>query len=136
MRLSDPDALAELDAYNRTRTKKKSAGGWLGGLAGPSMKRGALAEGHTQKDLQDFAESLADQLFISRNVDTLKARGAEFLFSPGTHDMVSYDGIWGGMNAPDVPVYNAANSGHGKKGTSCQSKAGQQNGFSPEPLPW
>jgi hypothetical protein len=126
-RLSDPAALAELDAYNRARAKKEGArtetgrrrpkgGGWLGGLAGPSMKPGALAAGKTQEDLRRFANSLADQLFISRNVDKLKARNAEFLFQPGTHDMVSYDGIWGGMNAPDVPVYNAANSGHGGRG--------------------
>jgi hypothetical protein len=115
VRLSDPAALAELDAYNRTRGGRKG-GGWLGGLAGPNMKPGALAAGKTPKELQDFAEKLADHLFISRNVDKLKARGAEFLFHPGTHDMVSYDGIWGGMNAPNVPVYNGANSGHGKRG--------------------
>jgi len=120
VRLSDPDALAKLDAYNRARAEKKigrrRGGVWLGGLAGPSMKRGALAAGKTPKQLQAFAEKLADYLFISRNVDKLKARGAEFLFHPGTHDMVSYDGIWGGKHAPDVPVYNAANSGHGRKG--------------------
>ena len=116
VRLSDPDALAKLDSYNQAlTTKKPKSRGWLGGLAGPSMKAGAFAEGHSEQDLQNFAEELADQLFMSRNVDMLKARGAEFLFHPGTHDMVSYDGIWGGMNAADIPVYNAANSGHGKK---------------------
>ena len=126
-RLSDPAALARLDAYNRTWARKKGAttesgtrrltgGGWLGGLAGPSMKPGALAAGKTRQDLQRFADRLADRLFISRNVDKLKARNAQFLFHPGTHDMVCYDVIWGGRNAPDVPVYNAANSGHGKKG--------------------
>jgi hypothetical protein len=135
VRLSNPAALARLDAYNRAQAKKKSAsgrrrgGGWLGGLAGPSMKRGALAAGKTPKELQDLAEKLADYLFISRNVKKLKARGAEFLFQPGTHDMVSYDGIWGGMNARDVPVYNAANSGHGKRGLRANLKESNRVAF-------
>ncbi len=126
-RLSDPDTLAKLEQYNRAWAKKKGAkteseiqrltnSVWLGGLAGPSMKPGALAAGKTWEDLRSQANSLADQLFISRNVDKLTARKADFLFHPGTHDMVSYDGIWGGMNAANVPVYNGANSGHGRKG--------------------
>jgi len=93
------------------------------------MRPGALAAGKTAKDLQDFADKLADHLFISRNVDKLKARGAEFLFHPGPHDMVSYDGIWGGMNAPDVPVYNAANSGHGKRGLRANVKEANRVAF-------
>jgi hypothetical protein len=93
------------------------------------MKRGALAAGKTPKELQNFAEKLADYLFISRNVKKLKARGAEFLFHPGTHDMVSYDVIWGGMNAPDVPVYNAANSGHGKRGLRANVKESNRAAF-------
>jgi len=140
VRLSNPTALAKLNAYNQAQAKKKSAatdrrrrrpsgGGWLGGLAGPSMKKGALAAGKTPKQLQDFAEKLADYLFISRNVKKLKARGAEFLFQPGTHDMVSYDGIWGGMNAQEVPVYNAANSGHGKKGLRANLKESNRVAF-------
>jgi len=140
VRLSDPAALAKLAAYNQARAGKKApprggrrrrprGGGWLGGLAGPSMKPGALAAGKTPKELQDFAEKLADHLFISRNVDKLKARGAEFLFHPGTHDMVSYDGIWGGMNAPDVPVYNAANSGHGGRGHPANIKQANKAAF-------
>ncbi|MBT3202222.1 MAG: hypothetical protein HN350_20160 [Phycisphaerales bacterium] len=141
VRLSNPAALARLDAYNKAQAGKKPAptgrrrrrrpagGGWLGGLAGPSMKKGALAAGKTPKQLQDFAEKLADYLFISRNVKKLQARGAEFLFQPGTHDMVSYDGIWGGMNAPDVPVYNAANSGHGKRGLRANLKESNRAAF-------
>ena len=139
-RLSDPAALAELDAYNRARAKKEGArtesgrrrpkgGGWLGGLAGPSMKPGALAAGKTQGDLRRFANGLANQLFISRNVDKLRARNAEFLFQPGTHDMVSYDGIWGGMKAPDVAVYNAANSGHGGKGHPGNLRVSNRSAF-------
>ena len=140
VRLSNPEALARLEAYNQAQARKKSAatgrgrrrprgGGWLGGLAGPSMKRGALAAGKTPKELQGFAEKLADYLFISRNVKKLKARGAEFLFHPGTHDMVSYDGIWGGMNAPEVPVYNGANSGHGKRGLRANLKESNRVAF-------
>jgi len=134
-RLSDPAALAELDAYNRAQAntepgrRRPRGGGWLGGLAGPSMRPGALAAGKTEEDLRMFALSLADQLFISRNVDKLKARGADFFFQPGTHDMVSYDGIWGGMNAPDVPVYNGANSGHGGKGHPANLRVGNRSAF-------
>ncbi len=139
VRLSDPKALARLEAYNQAEAAKKPSGRhrrrrpgggrWLGGLAGPSMKRGALAAGKTPKQLQNFAEKLADYLFVSRNVNKLKARGAEFLFQPGTHDMVSYDGIWGGTNAPDVPVYNAANSGHGKKGLQANLRQSNRTAF-------
>ena len=140
VRLSNPEALARLNAYNQARAGKRPSttgprrrrprgGGWLGGLAGPCMRPGALAAGKTAKDLQNFANRLADHLFISTNVDKLKARGAEFLFHPGTHDMVSYDGIWGGMNAPDVPVYNAANSGHGKKGLRANLKQSNRTAF-------
>jgi len=127
VRLSDPATLAELDAYNRSRAgtdsgrQRPRGRGWLGGLAGPSMKPGALAAGKTEEDLRRFANGLADQLFISRN--------AAFMFQPGTHDMVSYDGIWGGMNAPDVPVYNAANSGHGGKGHPGNLKVSNRTPF-------
>jgi hypothetical protein len=139
-RLSDPDTLAKLAKYNRTWAKEKGAKTdaeiqrmtrsiWLGGLAGPSMKPGALAAGKTSQDLRKFANNLADQLFISRNVKQLKARKADFFFQPGTHDMVSYDGVWGGANAPDVPVYNGANSGHGRKGHPGNIKAGNRAAF-------
>ncbi len=115
LRLSDPVAVSSLAAYEQTAAEKKAGGRKMSiGLAGGDMKSGAMAAGYSAKDLQDFAENLADRLFISRNVEMLKARGAAFLFQPGTHDTISYDGIWGGMNAPDVPVYNGANSGHGK----------------------
>ncbi|MHC4250846.1 MAG: hypothetical protein ACYS9X_17100 [Planctomycetota bacterium] len=139
-RLSDPDALAKLDEYNRAWARRKGAktdseierstrSVWLGGLAGPSMKPGALAAGRSWEDLRAFANNLADQLFISRNVEKLKARNAEFLFQPGTHDMVSYDGIWGGMNAPEVPVYNGANSGHGRKGHPGNMRVSNRTAF-------
>ncbi len=135
VRLSDPTALAQLDAYNRSRASAESGRqrpkgrGWLGGLAGPNMKPGALAAGRTREDLRRFANGLADRLFVSRNVGRLKSRNAAFMFQPGTHDMVSYDGIWGGMNAPDVPVYNAANSGHGGKGHPGNLKVSNRTPF-------
>lgn len=129
VRLCDPAALARLETHDRARAGKRRGGIWLGGLAGPSMKRGALAAGKTPKQLQEFAAGLADRLFMSRNVAKLKTRCTQFLFQPGTHDMVSYDGIWGGMHAPDVPVYNAANSGHGKKGHPGNLKVSNRTPF-------
>ena len=65
-------------------------------------------------------------MFISRNLKALKERKVDLLFHPGTHDMVAYDIAWGGANYPTIPIYLAANSGHGKKGHP-ETERDQQN---------
>ncbi|MBH53159.1 MAG: hypothetical protein CMI18_02300 [Opitutaceae bacterium] len=85
-----------------------------GGYFGPEYVSFAMAQGRTWKDLKDFAKSLADSVFISRNKDALNARGVDLYFAPGTHDFVCYDIQWGGKHHPDIPVYFKTNSGHGK----------------------
>ena len=59
---------------------------------------------------------MADQIFISRNLDQLNKRGVDMLFHPGTHDFVCFDLAWGGKHYPQVPLYLRVNSGHGKGG--------------------
>ena len=110
LRLRDPDALkAHLEA-------KGSDSGFSGGHFGPNFARDALKAGHTPDDLRTLVNEVSDQVFISRNLKSLRARKVEMLFHPGTHDMVAYDLAWGGEHFPTIPVYLGANTGHGKKG--------------------
>lgn len=90
--------------------------GFSGGHFGPNFNQRALDAGHTWEDLQAFARDISDQVFISRNLEPLRARGVEMLFHPGSHDMVAYDLAWGGAHHPTIPVYLGANTGHGGKG--------------------
>ncbi len=90
--------------------------GFSGGHFGPNFNQAALDAGHSWDDLRKFANDLADEVFISRNLEALRARKVAMLFHPGTHDMVAYDLAWGGAHHPDIPVYLGANTGHGKRG--------------------
>ncbi len=110
LRLCDRAAWDELEAQPGRR------GGFSGGHFGPNFNRAALAAGRTWEDLQRFTRGISDDVFISRNLGTLRARRVDMLFHPGTHDMVAYDLAWGGAHYPNIPVYLGANTGHGKRG--------------------
>jgi hypothetical protein len=90
--------------------------GFSGGHFGPNFNQAALNAGHTWGELEKFANDIADDVFISRNLDALRTRKVAMLFHPGTHDMVAYDLAWGGAHHPDIPLYLGANTGHGKRG--------------------
>ncbi len=85
-----------------------------GGYFGPVYNAAALSKGRSWNDLKTFAHGMADAVFISRNLETLNARGVDLYFAPGTHDFVCYDIQWGGKHHPDIPVYFKTNLGHGK----------------------
>ena len=87
---------------------------FLGGHFGPNFNRRALANGRSWNDLEDFAEAVSDQVFVSRNWEALQKRGVDLLFHPGTHDFVAFDLAWGGQHHSQIPVYLKANTGHGK----------------------
>lgn len=110
LRLCDRGAWDELEAQPGKR------GIFSGGHFGPNFNRRVLAAGHTWEDLQKFTREISDAVFISRNLDSLRDRGVEMLFHPGTHDSVAYDLAWGGEHHPNIPLYLGANTGHGKKG--------------------
>jgi hypothetical protein len=114
LRLCDREAWDELEAFNR-RDGDTKPHAFLGGTFGPVYNRDALAAGHRWGDLQKLADDMAGQVFISRNLEALKARGVEMLFEPGTHDFVCYDLAWGGAHYPQIPVCLRPNSGHGIK---------------------
>ena len=114
LRLCDREAWDELDEFNKEEGERKPHA-FLGGTYGPIYNRDALAAGHSWKDLQELAERLADDIFISRNFQALEKRGVDMLFEPGTHDFVCYDIAWGGAHYPQIPVYYIPNSGHGQK---------------------
>ncbi|MEM7235762.1 MAG: hypothetical protein AAF517_26570, partial [Planctomycetota bacterium] len=88
---------------------------FLGGHFGPSFHRRALAAGKDWKELQAFAKRYDRDVFISQRLDELRQRKVDLLFHPGTHDFVAFDLAWGGTRHPTIPVYLAANSGHGKR---------------------
>ena len=139
LRLCDRDAWDALAEYNRRyvkELKKKDPGlnagrllnhAFLGGTFGPVYNDQALAAGKSWEDLQQIAEQMADHVFISRHLDALKKRGVDMLFHPGTHDFVAFDMAWGGKHHPQVPVYLAANSGHGQRRGHPQQERRQQN---------
>jgi len=110
LRLCDRKAWDELEA-----TAGPMKHFFLGGHFGPIFNREALAAGRTWKDLQTFAHDTSDGVFVSRNIDALRARDVDLLFHPGTHDFVAFDLAWGGEHHPTLPIYLGANTGHGKK---------------------
>jgi len=125
LRLCDRKAWDELRKFNESyvaKLKKKDPGlrtsrllrhAFLGGTYGPVYNNEALAAGNKWKDLEALAARIADQVFISRNLDALKTRKVDLFFQPGTHDFVAFDIAWGGKHHPDIPLYLRANSGHG-----------------------
>ncbi len=138
LRLCDEVQWEKLHSYNKSYADSVQSSGkasrgrllehpFLGGTYGPIYNKRALAAGHSWEELKSLAEAMADNAFISRNVEQLKTRGAEFLFHPGTHDFVCFDLIWGGQHHPQVPLYLRANSGHGIKPSHLQSEKSQDN---------
>lgn len=111
-----PLRLCDRKAWDRHLADGGQQRGFSGGHFGPNFNQRVLDAGHTWKDLQTFTKDISDQVFVSRNLKTLRSRGVEMLFHPGTHDMVAYDMVWGGAHHPSIPLYLGANSGHGKKG--------------------
>jgi hypothetical protein len=89
--------------------------GFLGGTFGPVYNSPALAAGRRWQDLEKLSSRMADNVFISRNLDALKARDVDLYFHPGTHDFVAFDIAWGGEHHPEIPLYLAVNSGHGQR---------------------
>lgn len=111
-----PLRLCDRAAWDELESQPGRRGGFSGGHFGPSFNRGVLAAGHSWQDLQAFTRGISDDVFISRNLTSLRRRGVEMLFHPGTHDMVAYDMAWGGAHHSDIPIYLGANTGHGKQG--------------------
>jgi len=98
-----------------------------GGFFGPNYIPDALKAGHSWEELEQLAQQMADHVFISRNLNTLRERGVDLYYHPGTHDFVCFDIVWGGSHYPDIPVYFAANTGHGKKRPHSKVEKDQTN---------
>ncbi|WP_187357942.1 hypothetical protein [Pontiella desulfatans] len=127
-----PLRLCDSKAWNRLRDYNKEAGvkrphHFLGGTYGPVYNEDALRMGRSWEDLQQLAGEMADAVFISKNFQALKKRGAAMLFEPGTHDFVCFDVAWGGEHYPGIPVFYQPNSGHGKKSKHPGAIQGVQN---------
>jgi hypothetical protein len=100
---------------------------FLGGTFGPAYNRQALAAGNKWEDLQKIAGEMADHVFVSRHLKTLKERNVDLLFHPGTHDFVAFDLAWGGKHYPQIPIYLKANTGHGIRGPHPAAERDEQN---------
>ena len=111
-----PLRLCDREAWDELESQPGRRGGFTGGHFGPNFNRGVLAAGYQWTDLQSFTQRISDDVFIASNFDSLRRRGVEMLFHPGTHDMVAYDLQWGGAHHPQIPLYLGANTGHGKRG--------------------
>jgi len=122
LRLCDRKAWDELEAVSGPLGHR-----FLGGHFGPIFNREALAAGHSWEDLQRFAATVSGGVFITRNLDALRARGVDMLFHPGTHDFVAFDLAWGGKRHPSIPIYLRANSGHGKRKAHPGAERGERN---------
>ena len=122
LRLNDRKAWDELEAQAGRMDHP-----FLGGHFGPIFNRRALAAGHSWEELEKFAADVSDDVFISRNLESLRERGVDMLFHPGTHDFVAFDLAWGGAHHPTIPLYLRANSGHGKKGRHPGVDSREQN---------
>lgn len=122
LRLCDRKAWDELEAVTGPLRHP-----FLGGHFGPIFNRAALAAGRSWEDLEKFALDVSDGVFVTRNIDALRARGVDLLFHPGTHDFVAYDLAWGGKHHPDIPVYLGANTGHGKRNPHPENERDEQN---------
>jgi len=122
-----PLRLCDRKAWDELEKQPGKRGGFSGGHFGPSFNGRVLDAGHTWEDLQKFAKDISDDVFISRNLEALRKRKVDMLFHPGTHDCVAYDLAWGGSHHPSIPVYLAANTGHGKKGKHPGSVRNVQN---------
>ena len=138
LRLCDEEQWEKLHSYNKKYAASVQSSGktsrgrllehpFLGGTYGPIYNKQARAAGHSWEELKGLAEAMADNVFISRNLEQLNARGAEYLFHPGTHDFVCFDLIWGGQNHPKIPLYLRTNSGHGIKPSHPKSEKRQDN---------
>lgn len=126
LRLCDRSAWDDLNAFNKSYAQN-SKHTFLGGTFGPIYNADALDAGHSWEDIQHLALRLADNIFISRNLEALKARNVDIYFHPGTHDFVAFDVAWGGQHYPQIPVYLKANTGHGKKKAHPTSEKDEQN---------
>ena len=126
LRLCDRTAWDELNAFNK-RHAENAKHAFLGGTFGPIYNANALDAGHNWEDIQRLALHLADDIFISRNLKALKARGVDMYFHPGTHDFVAFDVAWGGRHYPQIPVYLKANTGHGKNRGHPACEKNEQN---------
>jgi len=83
--------------------------------SGPSMEMMAKQAGIPMDESRARMDRFMTSVCVTENWDRLKKRGVDMLFQPGTHDWVAYDILWGAQNHPRLPVYYAANGGHGQQ---------------------
>ena len=81
-------------------------------MVGSKTSVAAQKADKSQDKLHDMADCLRSSLYVTENWDRLMERGVDILFTPGTHDYVAFDIVWGAQNHPQLPVYYQPNGGH------------------------
>jgi hypothetical protein len=66
----------------------------------------------SQDTIRRYADCFWPSVSVTENWDRLMERGVDILFTPGTHDYVAYDIVWGAQNHPQLPVYYNPGGGH------------------------
>ena len=108
IRMGDAEALDEVEAASKAFSEAVKAGDIeieperAKALRGNTVQRRA---GGSQDEARRSADRLMPQLCVTENWDRLMERGVDILFTPGTHDYVAFDIVWGAQNHPQLPVY-------------------------------
>jgi len=66
----------------------------------------------SQDTIRRYADCFWPSVSVTENWDRLMERDVDILFTPGTHDYVAYDIVWGAQNHPPLPVYYNPGGGH------------------------
>jgi len=79
----------------------------------------------SQDTRRRFADCFWPSVCVTENWDRLMERGVDILFTPGTHDYVAYDIVWGAQNHPQLPVYYNPGGGHSQTPHGAAAKDNQ-----------
>ncbi|MDH3706502.1 MAG: alpha/beta hydrolase, partial [Acidimicrobiia bacterium] len=115
----EPTAVAEVAAADADFDAARAAGlapgdqGW--GYYNKAFRSDALlatqAAGWTAHDVRAFMHGIADDFFISENLEQLAQRGVDIFSEPGSHDWVAYDVAALGTELSDLRQYIRPNAG-------------------------
>ncbi len=118
----DREVMAKADAANKAFFEAVKAGDvdldqklaklYQRVMVGSKTSIAAQKAEKSQDESHDKADRLWSSVCVTENWDRLMERGVDILFTPGTHDYVAFDVLWGAQNHPQLPVYYEPNGGH------------------------
>ena len=118
IRRADREEMAKANAANKAFFEAVKAGDVdIERQRATLFQRVMVGKADGSQDIsQDTRRRYADRFWpsvaVTENWDRLMERGVDILFTPGTHDYVAYDILWGAQNHPQLPIYYEPNGGH------------------------